>query len=123
MSQENVEIAKRLYVATASLLEKASAGGDISDAPEYWELFDPDVVIVMPCGYNAQAAADEFRRTELPVWWSDLAAVRSNRVYAVNATAYFSRPGPRLVDGVEVLYALLQQDGSQQLPDNAWVQL
>src|ERR1700716_2668907 len=46
MSQENVEIAKRLYVATASLLEKASAGGDISDAPEYWELFDPDVVIV-----------------------------------------------------------------------------
>jgi iron complex transport system substrate-binding protein len=49
--------------------------------------------------------------------------VRSNRVYAVNATAYFSRPGPRLVDGVEVLYALLQQDGSQQLADNAWVQL
>ena len=46
MSQENVEIAKRLYVATASLLEKASAGGDISDAPEYWELFDPDVVLV-----------------------------------------------------------------------------
>src|SRR3984893_1746674 len=46
MSQENVEIAQRLYVAIASLLEKAAAGGDISDAPEDWELFDPDVVIV-----------------------------------------------------------------------------
>jgi ketosteroid isomerase-like protein len=42
----NVEIAQRVYVATASLLEKAAAAGDISDAPEYWELFDPDVVIV-----------------------------------------------------------------------------
>ena len=47
MSQAtNVEIARRVYVATASLLEKAAAGGDISDAPEYWELWDPDVVIV-----------------------------------------------------------------------------
>jgi ketosteroid isomerase-like protein len=46
MSQENVEIAQRVHVATASLLEKAAAGGDISDTPEYWELFDPDVVLV-----------------------------------------------------------------------------
>jgi ketosteroid isomerase-like protein len=46
MSQENVEIARRLYVATTSLLEKAAAGGDISDTSEYWDLFDPDVVVV-----------------------------------------------------------------------------
>src|ERR1700737_705375 len=46
MSEENVDIAKRLYVATASLLETGAAGGDISDATEYWQLFDPDVVIV-----------------------------------------------------------------------------
>jgi ketosteroid isomerase-like protein len=46
MSQKNLKIAQCVYVATASLLEKALAGGDISDATEYWELFDPDVVIV-----------------------------------------------------------------------------
>ena len=46
MASANVEIARRVYVATASLLEKAATGGDISDAPEYWELFDPDVVLV-----------------------------------------------------------------------------
>src|ERR1700694_3283894 len=46
MSQENVEIAQRLYVAITSLLEKAATGGNISDTPEYWELFDPDVVLV-----------------------------------------------------------------------------
>jgi len=44
MSQENVEIARRVYAASASLLRKAAAGEDISDAPEL-ELFDPDVVI------------------------------------------------------------------------------
>src|ERR1700730_19056224 len=43
---QNAGIAQRIYVATASLLEKAAAGGDITDAHEYWELFDPDVVLV-----------------------------------------------------------------------------
>jgi ketosteroid isomerase-like protein len=46
VSQENVEIAQRLYVAFASLLETVAAGGDIFDAPEYWGLIDPDAVIV-----------------------------------------------------------------------------
>ena len=91
-----------------------------------WEqvrALEPDVILVMPCGYNAQAAADEYRRTEFPAWWSSLPAVRSSRVYAVNATAYFSRPGPRLVEGVEIAYALLQQDFSALLPEGAWLQL
>jgi ketosteroid isomerase-like protein len=46
VSQGNVEVAQRLYVATASLFERVAAGGNISDAHEYWELFDPDAVIV-----------------------------------------------------------------------------
>jgi iron complex transport system substrate-binding protein len=112
-------------VALAGGIDRLGALGEYSTRIEWEQLqtLDPDVVIVMPCGYNTQAAADEYKRTELPAWWSDLSAVRSGRVYAVNATAYFSRPGPRLVDGVEVLYALLQQDGSQRLPDDAWLQL
>jgi iron complex transport system substrate-binding protein len=91
-----------------------------------WEqvsALEPEVLLVMPCGYNAQAAADEYRRTEFPAWWGSLPAVRSSRVYAVNATAYFSRPGPRLVEGVEIAYALLQQDFSALLPEGAWLQL
>ncbi len=44
--QENVEIARRLYVALRLLLDRAAAGEDISEVPEYWELWDSDAVIV-----------------------------------------------------------------------------
>lgn len=84
---------------------------------------DPDVILVMPCGYDAAHAAEEYQKTEFPAWWSSLRAVRDGRVYAVNATAYFSRPGPRLVDGVEIAYALLQGDTSAPLPQDGWLQL
>ena len=46
MSQENVEIARRVYATTSAAVEALAAGADASDAPEYWDLFDPNVVIV-----------------------------------------------------------------------------
>ena len=46
MSQENVEVARRVYATTPAAVEALAAGGDASDAPEYWNLFDPNVVIV-----------------------------------------------------------------------------
>jgi uncharacterized protein len=46
MSQENVEIAQRFYAAGTALFERAAAGADVSDAFDYWELVDPDVVLV-----------------------------------------------------------------------------
>lgn len=84
---------------------------------------NPDVLLVMPCGYDAQKAADEYHHTDFPAWWSTLPAVRNRRTYALNANAFFSRPGPRLVDGVEILYALLQEDHSRPSPENAWLPL
>lgn len=81
----------------------------------------PDVIVIMPCGYNAQKAREEYLRTQLPLGWEDIPAVRSGRVYAVHASAYFSRPGPRLVDGIEILYALFHEDFSQPLPPGSWL--
>jgi ketosteroid isomerase-like protein len=46
VSRENVEVAKRFYAAGATVFENVAAGGDIDDTPEYWELVDPDVVLV-----------------------------------------------------------------------------
>jgi len=46
VSQENVEVARRVYATTASAVEALAAGGDARDASEYWDLFDPNVVIV-----------------------------------------------------------------------------
>ena len=65
-----------------------------------------DAVVFMPCGYDLARAVDEGRslaaRAEL--------AARARDIWAVHGNAYFSRPGPRVVDGVELLAALLHPD-------------
>jgi iron complex transport system substrate-binding protein len=63
----------------------------------------PEVILVMPCGYSLESAAAEFRDLPLPRGWSDLPAVRNARVFVVEASGYFSRPGPRLAEGLAIL--------------------
>ena len=62
----------------------------------------PDVAVVMPCGYDAPRAAEEAK-----AYSTALAAVGATRTVAVDAAAYFSRPGPRLIDGIELLAHVL----------------
>jgi iron complex transport system substrate-binding protein len=62
----------------------------------------PEVVVVMPCGYDAARA-----HAEALAYRSELAAVNARRIVAVNASAYYSRPGPRLVDGLELMAHIL----------------
>jgi iron complex transport system substrate-binding protein len=64
----------------------------------------PEVVVSMPCGYYAEQAAAETMR------WRRHLDLLGARVFAVDAAAYFSRPGPRLVEGVELLGHLLHPD-------------
>jgi iron complex transport system substrate-binding protein len=74
----------------------------------------PEVVIVMPCGYDAARAlveAEEFA--------DRLRALGADQVVAVNASAYFSRPGPRLVDGIELLAHILHPDRVPSAPAEA----
>jgi len=71
---------------------------------------DPDVLLVMPCGFDlalSRADAECYRASLCAV---APRAIRSARAYAVDATAHFSRPGPRLADGVELLAELLHPD-------------
>jgi iron complex transport system substrate-binding protein len=67
----------------------------------------PDVLIVMPCGMDADKTASQAQQLFAYPNWPDIPAVRNNRVYAVDANSYFARPGPRVVDGVELLAHLL----------------
>jgi len=69
---------------------------------------EPDILLVAPCGYTAKQARDEYQSLELPEQWNAIPAVRNNRVYALEASSYFSRPGPRLVTGIEILAKVLQ---------------
>ena len=63
----------------------------------------PDVILVSPCGYSAEQARDEYRNMPFPEQWGATPAVRNHRVYALEANGYFSRPGPRLATGIEIL--------------------
>jgi iron complex transport system substrate-binding protein len=63
----------------------------------------PEVIVIMPCGYNLAAAEAEFLSLPLPNGWGDLPAVKKGHVFAVDASGYFSRPGPRLAGGLAAL--------------------
>jgi iron complex transport system substrate-binding protein len=65
----------------------------------------PDVVVAMPCGWGVEEAREEAMGN-----WSQIEGLGANCVFAVDSTATFSRPGPRLVDGVELLGHLLHPD-------------
>jgi len=84
---------------------------------------DPDAVLVMPCGHNLERSIKEYHATQFPEGWKQVRAVRNGRVYAVNASAYFSRPGPRLVTGLEIMHSLLQDDRPQEALGNSWSRL
>jgi len=66
---------------------------------------EPDVVVAMPCGYDAERA-----HAEALVYGKKLATLGAGQIVAVDAAAYFSRPGPRLIDGLELLAHVLQPE-------------
>ncbi len=72
-------------------------------------LAQPQVVVVMPCGYGAAQAHAQAREHE-----QELIDAGAGLIVAVNASAYFSRPGPRLIDGLELLAHILHPE---RLPD------
>lgn len=84
---------------------------------------DPDMLLIMPCGYSVQRTVDELARLEhsRTPWSTQLA--RWRETYVLDANAYFSRPGPRLIDGVELLATILHPRPSQQLNPVAAVRL
>jgi len=71
---------------------------------------DPEIIILMPCGFTLERTSEEFARVTLPDEWRGLSAVRSRQVYAVNGSAYFNRPGPRIVEGLEILAEIMHPE-------------
>jgi iron complex transport system substrate-binding protein len=68
---------------------------------------NPEILLIAQCGYTATQARDEYLAMSFPEGWNDLSAVRNSQVYALDATSYFSRPGPRLITGIEALAKIL----------------
>lgn len=70
----------------------------------------PEVLIITPCGFNLDQVIELTPQLFNYRGWSDLPAVRGNHVYAVDANSYFARPGPRVVDGTELLAHLIHPE-------------
>ena len=89
-----------------------SSTGDKSRRMEIDEIikFDPNIIILMPCGFNVKRTILEYEKLLENKKWSLLKAVKQNEVYAVNSNEYFSKPGPRTVVGLEILAKIIHPD-------------
>jgi iron complex transport system substrate-binding protein len=72
--------------------------------------WQPDVVLIACCGFSVARTLDDLPSLRAVPGWQDVPAVRSGRVYVVDGSHYFSRPGPRLVDSLEILAHALHPD-------------
>lgn len=83
---------------------------------------DPEQLYLMPCGFDAEQTAAEWGRTPRPAWFEELRAVRHGELFAINGSAYFSRPGPRVLDGIAMLAELFDPQGFRdEAPADAWI--
>jgi iron complex transport system substrate-binding protein len=98
----------------------AIAGGDhafgqagqrsVTTTAEEIRAYAPEVIVLIPCGYYKEDILRQLPTAHLPEGWNDLPACRNHQVWATDATSYFSRPGPRVVDGVEILARILHPE-------------
>jgi iron complex transport system substrate-binding protein len=89
--------------------EMLGHSGQHSHTVEWSEVLSarPEVLLLMPCGHELSRARRDLQLINNLPGWEELPAVRKNQVWAVNGPAYFNRPGPRVVKGVEVLAGVL----------------
>ena len=77
--------------------------------------FDPDIIILMPCGFDLSRTILEYEKLLENNNWKKIKAVDRGQVYAVNANEYFSKPGPRTVVGLEILAKIIHPDTFRDL--------
>jgi iron complex transport system substrate-binding protein len=82
---------------------------------------DPEMLLLMPCGFHLRETLDEWARTRRPPGYVELTAVRRGQVFAVDGSAYFSRPGPRVFDGIELLAEIFDPEAFVDIaPAGSW---
>lgn len=83
---------------------------DIDEAVQ----LDPDIIVLMPCGFDIEQTWKELPVLARNEKWKSLQAVKNDNVYAVHANAYFSKPGPRTIVGLEIIAKILHPKTSQR---------
>jgi iron complex transport system substrate-binding protein len=106
-------------VALAGGQDVLGRPGEPSAKVEWDRVVDarPEVLLLMPCGFDTRRAVKESAPLRAHPGWNDLPAVKSGSVYALNGNAYFSRPGPRLINGLEILAHVIHPEAAvESLP-------
>ena len=86
--------------------------------------YDPEIIVLMPCGFTLERTVEEFTQMKFPAEWRRLNAVHEGRVYAVNGSAYFNRPGPRIGEGLKILAEVIHPEiFPRTTPPQAWRRL
>ncbi|HET7644228.1 MAG TPA: cobalamin-binding protein [Nitrososphaeraceae archaeon] len=89
--------------------------------------FDPDRIILMPCGFNIDRTLREYNNSNLNKnqQWNNLRAIKNNEVYAVDAGSYFSKPGPRTIIGLEILAKIISPNEFEhiKIPENSYLKV
>src|SRR5688500_126230 len=89
--------------------------------------FDPNKIILMPCGFNIERTIKEYKNTTLNKnqEWNSLRAIKNNEIYVVDAGSYFSKPGPRTITGIEILAKIISPNEFKHItiPENSYSKL
>ena len=94
-----------------------SSSGEPSRRMEMEEAVDlnPDIIVLMPCGFGINRTLNDLRALSNDEKWNSLRAVNNKSIYVVNANAYFSKPGPRIIVGLEILAKILHPEASKHI--------
>ena len=85
---------------------------------------DPEIIIVMPCGYDIKKTLIEIKTLESKKGWGSLKAVRNRNVYITDGNQFFNRPGPRIIESLEILLEIIHSDFSESKHiDSGWIKL
>lgn len=91
--------------------------GEQSRRMEFEEIakFDPDIIVLMPCGFGVRRTLEEMKVLERNEEWKSLRAVNQKRVFVVDSGSYFSKPSPRTVVGLEILAKIIHPKASKKI--------
>jgi iron complex transport system substrate-binding protein len=90
--------------------------------------FDPDKIILMPCGFKIDRTIKEYKNSSTinkNQEWDNLSAIKNNELYVVDAGSYFSKPGPRTITGIEILAKIISPNEFKHItiPENSYSKL
>jgi iron complex transport system substrate-binding protein len=99
------------------------ADGDRSRETTWLDVIDvdPEMLLVMPCGFHLSETVAAWRQMPRPADFDEIAAVRREMVFALDGSSYFSRPGPRVIDGIELLAEIFDPEAFVDIaPTGSW---